>query len=139
MAVSFLLFSLLPIRRRYNSGAMNTTIGKGIVIKGNIQAQEPVLIAGTVNGDVLVSGHDVTVETGAQVDGAVTAKTITVRGRSSGRLIARDLVRLQQSASVKADIASPKLSLEDGATFNGCVEPAKTDAAMIVAAHRLKG
>lgn len=117
---------------------MHTTIGKGIIIKGTIQAAEPVLIAGTVTGDVLAAEHDVTVESGARVDGAVTARTITVRGRSTGRLIARDMVRLQQSASVKADIASPRLALEDGATFNGCVEPAKTDAAIRVATHRLK-
>jgi cytoskeletal protein CcmA (bactofilin family) len=119
-------------------GEMNTTIGKGIVVTGSIQASEPVLIAGRVNGDVLVAEHDVTVESGAHVEGAVTARTITVRGRSNGRLIARDLVRLHQSASVKADIASPRLALEEGATFNGCVEPAKADAAMRVAAHRVK-
>jgi cytoskeletal protein CcmA (bactofilin family) len=115
---------------------MNTTIGKGITITGSIQAQEPVTIAGTVNGDVLASDYDVTVEVGARVDGAVTARRITVRGRSTGRLIARELVRLQTSAAVKADIAAPKLALEEGASFNGCVEPAKTDAAMRVAAYR---
>jgi cytoskeletal protein CcmA (bactofilin family) len=117
---------------------MNTTIGRGIVVTGTIQASEPIFIAGKVNGDVLVSDHDVTVETGAQVDGAVTARTITVRGRSKGRLIAREVVRLHNTASVKADIAAPRLALEDGATFNGCVEPAKTDAAIRVAAHRVK-
>jgi cytoskeletal protein CcmA (bactofilin family) len=112
-------------------GVMNTTIGRGIVVTGTIQASEPIFIAGKVNGDVLVSDHDVTVETGAQVDGAVTARTITVRGRSKGRLIAREVVRLHNTASVKADIAAPRLALEDGATFNGCVEPAKTDAAHV--------
>jgi cytoskeletal protein CcmA (bactofilin family) len=119
-------------------GVMNTTIGKGIVVTGTIQASEPIFIAGRVNGDVLVSDHDVTVETGAQVDGAVTARTITVRGRSKGRLIAREVVRLHNTASVKADIAAPRLALEDGATFSGCVEPAKTDAAIRVATHRVK-
>jgi cytoskeletal protein CcmA (bactofilin family) len=117
---------------------MNTTIGKGIVITGSIQASEPVIIAGTVNGDVLASDHDVTVEAGARVDGAVTAKSITVRGRSTGRLIARDVVRVHQSAAVKGDVAAPRLALEEGATFNGSVEPAKTDAAIIVAAYRNK-
>jgi cytoskeletal protein CcmA (bactofilin family) len=115
---------------------MNTTIGKGITIKGSIQAQEPVTIAGTVNGDVLASDYDVTVEPGARVDGAVTARNITVRGRSSGRLIARELVRVVLGAAVRADIAAPRLALEEGAIFNGCVEPAKTDAAIIVAAYR---
>jgi cytoskeletal protein CcmA (bactofilin family) len=115
---------------------MNTTIGKGITITGSIHAQEPVTIAGTVHGDVLASDYDVTVELGARVDGAVTARSITVRGRSNGRLIAREVVRVKHGAAVKADIAAPKLALEEGATFNGCVEPAKTDAAMIVAHYR---
>jgi cytoskeletal protein CcmA (bactofilin family) len=48
------------------------------------------------------------------------------------------VVRVQQSAAVKGDVASPRLWLEDGATFNGSVEPAKTDAAIIVAAYRNK-
>ncbi|HET7219498.1 MAG TPA: polymer-forming cytoskeletal protein [Vicinamibacterales bacterium] len=117
---------------------MKTTIGKGITIKGTIQAQESVTIAGTVNGDVLASDFDVTVEAGARVDGAVTARSITVRGRSSGRLIAREIVRVLESALVKADVRSPRLALEEGATFNGQVEPAKTDAAILVAAYRNK-
>jgi cytoskeletal protein CcmA (bactofilin family) len=116
---------------------MNTTIGKGITITGTIQAGESVTIAGTVNGDVLASDYDVTVEAGARIDGAVTARSITVKGRSTGRLIARD-VRVQQTAAVKGDVAAPRLALEEGATFNGSVEPAKADAAMIVAAYRNK-
>jgi cytoskeletal protein CcmA (bactofilin family) len=115
---------------------MYTTIGKGITITGSIQAQEPVIIAGTVRGDVLASDYDVTVEPGAQVEGAVTGRTITVRGRSKGRLIARELVHLLEGAAVRADIASPKLALDEGATFNGSVEPAKTDAAILVATYR---
>ena len=86
----------------------------------------------------MASDFDVTVEAGAHVDGAVTARSITVRGRSTGRLIAREVVRVLQSAAVKADVRAPKLSLEEGATFNGCVEPAKTDAALLVAAYRNK-
>jgi cytoskeletal protein CcmA (bactofilin family) len=117
---------------------MITTIGKGITVKGTIQAEEPVMILGTVTGDVMASDHDVTVEAGAHVDGAVMARRITVAGNSKGRLIARELVRVQPTAAVKADVASPKLSLADGATFNGSVEPARTDAAMRVAAYRNK-
>jgi len=115
---------------------MITTIGRGITIKGTIHAQEPVRIAGTITGDVLAADHDVTVEPGGQVVGAITGRRITIGGKSSGRLIAREFVRVQQSAAVKADIASPKMALEDGATFNGSVEPARVDAAMRVQAYR---
>jgi cytoskeletal protein CcmA (bactofilin family) len=117
---------------------MITTIPKGITISGTIRAEEAVTIGGTVTGDVLVSNHDVTVEVGGSVEGAVTGRQITVRGTSRGRLIAREIVRVLQSASVRADIASPKIALEDGATFTGTVEPARTDAAMSVTAYRNK-
>ena len=118
---------------------MNTTIGKGITVKGTVHAEEPVAIAGTITGDVLVADHEVTIEPGARVEGAVSARVITVHGNSNGRLIARDIVRVEQTASVRADIAAPRLLLKDGATFNGSVEPAKTDAAMRVTAYRNKG
>jgi cytoskeletal protein CcmA (bactofilin family) len=110
---------------------MNTTIGKGITITGTIEAQEPVTIAGPVHGNVMV-------EAGGRVEGTVTARSVTVRGRSFGRLIAREFVRVQHTAAVKADVRAPRLALEEGAMFNGCVEPAKTDAAFLVAAYRSK-
>jgi cytoskeletal protein CcmA (bactofilin family) len=115
---------------------MITTIGKGITVTGTIHAEEPLTIAGTVIGDVLAADYDVTVEPGARVDGAVTARHITVHGRSKGRLIARVGVRVLHTAAVRADVRSPKLALEEGATFNGSVSPARTDAAMRVAAYR---
>ena len=117
---------------------MNTTIGKGITIKGSIQAEEAVTIAGNVNGDVIATNFDVVVEPGAHVDGAVTARAITVRGNSRGRLIAREIVRVFRSAAVRADVAAPRLALEDGAMFNGSVEPARVEAAIIVGAYRRK-
>ena len=61
-----------------------TTIGKGITITGSIQAGESVTIAGTVNGDVLASDYDVTVEAGARIDGAVTARASRSRADRLG-------------------------------------------------------
>jgi len=115
-----------------------TIIGKAISINGTIEAEEPVTIAGTVIGDVLASNHDVTLDNGGRIEGAVTGRVITVRGRSTGRLIARELVRVHQTARVKADIAAPKISLEEGALFNGSVEPSRVDAALRVVAYRRK-
>jgi cytoskeletal protein CcmA (bactofilin family) len=116
---------------------MSTTIGKGVKITGSLTADEPVSIIGTLNGEVLVANHAVTVETGGRVDGAVTARVITVQGGSAGRLIARDVVRLLDGATVKADVTSPKLALEDGAVFSGRVDGgARAEAAARVAAYR---
>jgi cytoskeletal protein CcmA (bactofilin family) len=116
---------------------MATTIGKGVKITGSLTADEPVSIVGTLNGDVLVANHAVTVETGGRVDGAVTARVITVQGGTAGRLIARDVVRVLDGAKVNADIAAPKLSIEEGAIFNGRVDGgARAEAATRIAKYR---
>lgn len=116
---------------------MATTIGKGVTITGSLTADEPVFIIGTFRGEVVVANHAVTVGTGGRVDGAVTARVITVQGGSAGRLIARDLVRVLQGATVHADVAAPKMSLEEGAVFNGRVDGgARAEAAARVAAYR---
>ena len=109
-------------------------------IKGSLTADEPVVIVGSLNGDVLVANHAVTVSIGGRVDGAVTARVITVQGGSVGRLIARDVVRVLEGATVNADVASPKLALEEGAVFNGKVDGgARAEAAARVAAYRNNG
>jgi cytoskeletal protein CcmA (bactofilin family) len=119
---------------------MATTIGKGLKITGSLTADEPVSIVGTVNGELLVANHAVTVETGGRVDGAVTARVITVQGGSVGRLVARDVVRVLEGATVNADVASPKLALEEGAVFNGKVDGgARAEAAARVAKYRQNG
>lgn len=116
---------------------MATTIGKGVNITGSLTADEPVFIVGTFKGDVLVANHAVTVETSGRVNGAVTARVITVQGGTAGRLIARDLVRVLEGARVDADVASPKLALEEGAVFNGKVDGgARAEAAARVAKYR---
>lgn len=116
-----------------------TNIGKGIIITGTIHAEEDVMIAGTVHGEVLAHNHDVTIEPGGRVDGGTTARSVTVRGTFTGKMIALEVVRLRKTASVTSDIAAPRIVMEDGALFNGSVEPARIEAALRVAAYRRKG
>ena len=116
-----------------------TNIGKGITVTGTIRADEPVAVAGTVNGELIVSDHDLVVEHGGRIDGSATAKRITIRGTFVGKMIALDGVRLDATAWVKSDIAAPAIVMADGATFNGAVEPARVEAALRVAAYRRRG
>jgi cytoskeletal protein CcmA (bactofilin family) len=115
---------------------MSTIIGGNLQVTGSIEAEEDIAIVGTVTADLLVPNHEVTIEAAGRIDGAITAGTITVFGGSRGRLIARDIVRILEGATVKGDVAAPRIELEEGAVFNGRVEPSRTEAAMRVAAYR---
>ena len=115
---------------------MSTIIGGNLRVTGTIEADEPIAIVGPVTADLLVPNHEVTIETAGRIQGAITAGSITVFGGTMGRLIARDIVRILEGATVKGDVAAPRIELEEGAVFNGRVEPARTEAAMRVAAYR---
>ena len=118
---------------------MSTIIGGNLKVTGTIEADEPVAIVGPITADLLVPNHEVTVEANGRIDGHITARSITVFGGSMGRLIARDIVRVLEGATVRGDVAAPRIELEEGAIFNGRVEPARTEAAMRVAAYRQQG
>lgn len=113
-----------------------TNIGKGISITGTVESAEPLAIAGTVKGDVHAEEHEVTLEPQAHVEGAVMARSIIIAGQSKGRLVAKDIVRLRAGARVQAEVASPRFALEEGAVFNGRVDPGRSEAAFKVAEHR---
>jgi cytoskeletal protein CcmA (bactofilin family) len=115
-----------------------TNIGRGIAISGTVRSDEPLTIAGTIKGEVYAGDHEVTLEAGSNIDGAVLARSIIVNGRSEGRLVAKELVRLLKGASVRAEIAAPRFALEEGAIFNGKVDPARSEAAFKVAEHKEK-
>jgi cytoskeletal protein CcmA (bactofilin family) len=115
-----------------------TFIGRGLTITGTIESSEPLRIAGAVNGAVLAADTDVCLDPTARVRGPVTGRTIVVRGTFAGRLIAKELVRIEATARVRANVASPRFSLADGARFRGAVEPGRTDAALIVLEYRTR-
>lgn len=115
---------------------MHSSIGKAITVKGTVHADEPIAISGTIAGDVFAGENGVTIEAGGHVEGTITARHILVRGTARGRLVATDLVRLDAASTVAADVAAPKVAIEDGATYNGRIDPARADAAARVAAYR---
>jgi cytoskeletal protein CcmA (bactofilin family) len=107
-------------------------VGSSVVIKGELSAQEDVVIAGRVEGSINVSGHLVVVEAGAQVVGDITALGIVVSGAVHGSLLAEDRIQAQVGADIKGDASAPRIAIADGAVVNGKIET------IAAAARRLK-
>jgi len=115
-----------------------TALGSGITVKGALAASEHLIIEGCFEGELVVPDHGIAVSGAADVQGDVCAETITVLGRVSGNLTASSLVELRASSVVTGRIVAPQLSIEDGAVFNGTVDPSKTDAALAVVRHKVQ-
>jgi len=115
-----------------------TALGPGVTVKGTLTANEHLIIEGRFEGELVVPGYGVAVSGAANVQGDVCAETITVLGRATGNLTASSLIELRASSVVTGRIVAPQLSIEDGAIFNGTVDPSKTDAALAVVRHKVQ-
>ena len=88
-------------------------------------------IDGIVNGPVSLSGHELTVGATAQLTSEVHAGEVVVYGKIVGNVHSRGRVDIKKDGSVVGDIASARISIEDGAHFKGRIEidPAKSQLA----------
>ena len=103
---------------------MQTTahIGESIHIKGTIAAEEPLLVAGHVEGSISVNGHALTITKHGQVDANAVADTIVIEGTVKGRLNANTRVTVRETATVVGEIFTPALAVAEGATIQGRIK-----------------
>lgn len=94
-------------------------IGPSLFIKGELSSQEPVIVAGRVDGSIDAPGQTVTIEAGAQVTADVSASEIVVAGTVKGAVVAEKRIALRSGSEVTGDIEAPRVSVDDGARFSG--------------------
>jgi cytoskeletal protein CcmA (bactofilin family) len=94
-------------------------IGASIVIKGDVTAQEDLVISGRVEGSISIENHSVTVKPGAELVADIEARTILIGGQVMGVLSASESIELQPSADVEGELMAAALRVSEGAVFNG--------------------
>jgi cytoskeletal protein CcmA (bactofilin family) len=75
-----------------------------------------------VEGPVSLRGSRLTVGRTAQLNSEIDAREVIVYGNVSGNLRARDRVEIKKDGRVLGDIATARISIEDGAYFKGRIE-----------------
>ena len=98
-----------------------TLIGTSIVIKGELSCGEDLYIDGQVEGTIDPKGNRLTIGPHGRVKANVNASAVVVQGKLEGSIQASDRVDLKQSAVVTGDIATQRISIDDGAYFKGRV------------------
>jgi len=79
-------------------------------------------IDGKVEGPISLHGHALTVGSTAQLNSEINARDVVVYGKVIGNLHARGRVEVKRDGSVLGDIATARISIEDGAQFRGRIE-----------------
>ncbi len=105
-------------------------IGASIHIDGDVRGDEDLIIQGEVSGTVKLVNNSLTVGRDGKVNADVHAQTVYVDGHVEGDLVGSERVCIRETAQVRGNITSPRVSLEDGARFKGSIEmdPAALDA-----------
>jgi len=96
-----------------------TLIGTSIVIKGELSCGEDLYIDGQVEGTIDPKGNRLTIGPHGRVKANVNACAVVVQGKLEGNIQASDRVDLKQSAVVMGDIATHRISIDEGAYFKG--------------------
>ena len=104
------------------STADQATIGKSLVIKGEVTGSESLYIDGRVEGSINLAGNRVTVGRNGIVSANINAREIVVLGKVRGNLTASDRVDIRSDGSLTGDVVAARISIEDGAFFKGGID-----------------
>jgi cytoskeletal protein CcmA (bactofilin family) len=98
------------------------TIGKSLVIKGEVTGSESLYIDGRVEGSINLPGNRVTIGRNGVVNANINAREIVVVGKVKGNLVANDRVDIRNEGSLTGDVIAQRISIEDGAFFKGGID-----------------
>ncbi|MBI2570015.1 MAG: polymer-forming cytoskeletal protein [Candidatus Schekmanbacteria bacterium] len=111
-------------------GGICAFLGPGAIFDGELRFQGTVRIDGALRGSVRSEGHLVIGDEGT-VDADIEVGSISVSGKVSGTITAKEKIELLSPARVYADLDTPTLSLEPGVLFQGACKmshhPSSTD------------
>jgi cytoskeletal protein CcmA (bactofilin family) len=98
------------------------TIGRSLVIKGEISGTESLYIDGRVEGKVVLTDNRVTIGRNGTVQADISARDVVVMGKVTGNIECTDRVDVRNEGVVNGNISTVRISVEDGAVLKGGIE-----------------
>lgn len=100
------------------SGELNTIIGKGSKVQGNINVQNSLRIDGTIIGNIQCTDTVIVGKEG-RVKGEIKAKDVLISGSVQGQILVENKVYLEAKSIIEGDVKASRLVVDEGATFDG--------------------
>ena len=99
-----------------------SVFGSTLVFKGELSADEEILIEGTVEGTIAHHSKNVIIGKQGRVSALIHANSITIHGRVDGDIHGDVMVVLTDGCEVSGKIFCPRIVMEDGAKFDGTIQ-----------------
>lgn len=103
------------------------TLGKSVMVKGQIFSREDLTIDGEVEGTVELHENRLTIGPNGKVNASIKAREIIVLGAINGNVEAADKIDIRKEARLVGDIKTARIVIEDGAFFKGSIDIIRTE------------
>jgi len=100
------------------TGSAVNLIGKGTSIEGIIHSDSSIIVHGKLKGEINCKGT-ITVGANGEIEGKIQAQNMIVGGHISGTIKIADKLVLENKASLKGELKTSKLVIDEGAVFDG--------------------
>lgn len=98
------------------------TIGRSLVIKGEISGAESLYVDGKIEGTINLTDNRVTVGRNGIVAANITAREVVIMGKVTGNIQCSDRLDIRAEGSLAGDVTTMRISVEDGAVLKGSVQ-----------------
>src|ERR1700730_16136090 len=98
------------------------TIGRSLVIKGEVSGTESLYIDGRIEGAVNFAGHRVTIGSNGSAAANISAREVVIIGEVQGNIQCTDRLDIRSKGSLTGDVVTQRISVEDGAFLQGSVQ-----------------
>ena len=106
------------MKRTENNNSVVNIIGQRTSILGDINSNGDIRVDGTLKGSIKTEGKVVLGKEGV-VEGDVICQNADISGVIKAKITVSNLLSLKDTAKLKGDIVTNKLSIEPGAEFTG--------------------
>ncbi|MFW6238073.1 MAG: bactofilin family protein [Halanaerobiales bacterium] len=108
-------------------GKVETIMGNGTKIDGDIRTNGSLRVEGEVQGNVKAEG-DLFVGESGKVKSEIEAREVVIAGVVEGNVVAHKKLEILPKGKLLGDIKTDKLKIEEGATFIGSSQTLKKSA-----------
>jgi cytoskeletal protein CcmA (bactofilin family) len=126
-----------PEARVPDSAPRASVLGPTLRFRGELSAQEDLIIQGSVEGSITHT-QSLTVGTDGSMKGDIRARVIVIDGKVEGDLYATESVNIRATAKVKGNVFAPRVGITEGAFFQGQIEMQPSGAAVQEHSARLR-
>jgi cytoskeletal protein CcmA (bactofilin family) len=98
------------------------TIGRSLVIKGEVTGAESLYVDGRIEGSISVAEHRVTIGRNGNVSANIIAREVVIMGKVKGNIQCTDRLDIRGEGTLTGDVITQRISVEDGAVLKGSVQ-----------------